>query len=195
MFLIDIENLRVRRGSKTICSVPQFVVERGERFGVFGKNGSGKTTLLRVIAGLERRFAGRCSLDVRKKQIVFVAQSVFLFRGTVLFNVMYGLRAHGLGHTLAESRALQWMDLLGIRGLASASAERLSSGERRRTALARAFAIEPDVLLLDEPLSDMDEEGVGRVKKGLDELAGATVLIASPTGLPEGFCLREHQFT
>ena len=193
MSVIDIENLRVCRGPRTICAVPRLGIERGERFGVLGKNGSGKTTLLRVIAGLERGVSGRCVLAVRRKQAVYVGQSVYLFRGTVLSNVMYGLRAHRLGRALAESRALQWLDVFGIRKLAGASADQLSSGERRRTALARAFAIEPDVLLLAEPLSDMDVEGVARLSKGMDELASSTILIASPTRLPEGFCLRNYE--
>ena len=195
MPMIDIENLQVCHMGTTICSVPRLVVERGERFGVLGKNGSGKTTLLRVLGGLERGFGGRCALDVKRREIVYVEQSVFLFRGTVLFNTMYGLRARGLGRTPAEARALRWLDMLGIRGLAGVSARRLSSGERRRAALARALAIEPAVLLLDEPLADMDDEGVDRVRQALKELSDSTILIASPTSLPRGFCLRDHQLT
>ena len=154
--LIQIKNLKVVKNGRTICSVPEILVNEGQRLAFIGKNGSGKSTFLRVLAGFEKDCLGMCKISVPKKERVYVHQSPYLFRGTVLFNVKYGLRARRYSHRTSEKVALQWLEALGVQDLAGRPVHELSGGEKQRVALARAFSLEPHLLLLDEPLSALD---------------------------------------
>ena len=87
--MLQIRNLRVERGGQTICELPELRVEGGERVCVVGPNGSGKTTLLRVVGGLDREFHGECRADVPFRDRVYLHQSPYLFRGSVLANVLF----------------------------------------------------------------------------------------------------------
>ncbi len=194
MPLINIDNLKVTRNNTTICSVTKLSIEPGERIGVLGTNGSGKTTLLRVLAGLETTYNGNCNITVTRDQRVYVDQRGFLSRGTVLANATYGLRARGVHRRIARHRAIEFLEAFAIRDLADTSVDRLSSGERRRTALARAIAIRPQVLLLDEPLAEMDLSGADCLGRILDELTGTTILFSSPISLPDRFVNRTYRF-
>jgi energy-coupling factor transporter ATP-binding protein EcfA2 len=191
--LIEIQDLNIRRGGRVICSVDRLHVSCGRRVGIVGSNGAGKSTLLRVLAGLEGDFSGTCKVNTGKRERVYVDQRPFLFTGTVLTNVMYGPRARGVGRRAARKSAMAWLEKLGMTDLASARVHRLSGGERRRTALAAALAVEPPLLTLDEPLADMDRDGVTRLGKILGDLTDATVVIASPLPLPEGLVDRTYE--
>lgn len=177
--MIGIEKLKVVRHGKTICCVPSLALERGERLSVLGANGSGKTTLLRVLAGLETDYQGACHLAIDRHDCVLVHQNPYLFRGSVLDNVVYGLRARHIARSTCNRIARQWLDRLGIVDFAARRVDYLSGGERRRTALARALAIEPSLLLLDEPLSDLDAEGTEAVAEVLNDLGHTTVVLTS----------------
>ena len=154
--LIQIKDLKVVKNGRTICSVPEILVNEGQRLAFIGKNGSGKSTFLRVLAGFEKDCLGTCKISAPKKERVYVHQSPYLFRGTVLFNVKYGLRARRYSHRTSEKVARQWLEALGAQGLAGYRVHELSGGEKQRVALARAFSLEPRLLLLDEPLSELD---------------------------------------
>ena len=194
MALIKVENLKVERSGRTICAVPDLSVQPGERLGIHGGNGSGKTTLLRVLAGLDRDYDGQFRFSIHRSEVVYVHQRPFLFRGTVLFNAAYALRARGAGRQSAMARGMQMLQRLGIEKLASARVGHLSGGERRLAALARAMAIESKVLLLDEPFEDLDRHGMQRVIDIMAELPGTTILIASPKGLPDSVATSEFHF-
>ena len=183
--MLRIENLAVEKAGRTVCFVPHLEVQRGERINVVGPNGCGKSTLLRVLSGLENEFNGECNVDVPIRNRVFVHQSPFLFRGSVLSNVMYGLRARQLPRQQQRSSAQHWLKVFGVAHLENRSSDKLSGGERRRVALARAFAVEPDLLLLDEPFSDLDSDGVELVSKAIDEGNNRTILVSSPTPLSD----------
>jgi tungstate transport system ATP-binding protein len=190
--MIRIRDLRVDKSGETICHVRAMNVGRGERVAVIGPNGSGKSTLLRVIAGLENQFAGQCQVDVRRRDRVFVHQSPYLLHGSVMFNVRYGLAARSMPRRKQHAIALRWLQTLGVDHLAHRRCTRLSGGEQRRVALARAFVLQPEVLLLDEPLADLDQAGIEVVCQAVRSLAKSTVLIASPVPLPEDLAERSH---
>ena len=116
-----------------------------------------------------------------------------MFRGTVLSSVAYGLRCRGESQHAAVICALERLEQLGIRALASNKTHQLSGGETRRVALARALVLKPRLLLLDEPLAELDAQGVESVCRVLTELPETTMVIASPTKLPAEINTREYQ--
>jgi tungstate transport system ATP-binding protein len=185
--IVDVKNLTVQKMGQVICNVSALTVAKGERIGVTGSNGSGKTTLLRVLAGLEKDFTGVCEIATAPAERVFVHQSPFLFSGTVLDNVEYGLRARSLSKSDRKEQAAVWLKRLGLCNLANRSTRSLSGGEGRRTAIARACVLQPRLLLLDEPLADLDPAGIECVQQSLNALPNTTILLSSPTPLPDGF--------
>jgi len=188
--MIVVRDLQVSKGGKTICRIDQLTVIRGERVAIVGPNGSGKTTLLRVMAGLEADFSGTCRIDAGMHERVFVHQAPFLFRGSVAANVRYGLAARGINRKARKQLVNEWLERFGISELAGASVRRLSGGEARRTALARAMILRPLVLLLDEPLADLDDSGTKLLVEAMDAVPESTVVIASPIELPPGVAKR-----
>jgi ABC-type nitrate/sulfonate/bicarbonate transport system ATPase subunit len=181
--MIHLENFNVNKNGRTICSVPSLTIESGDRAVILGSNGSGKTTLLRVLAGLEPDYSGRCDVEAPRIDRVYVHQSPYLLRGSVLKNVTYGLRARGIGRHEREQLAMHWLKRLGVGQLAAERVAHLSGGEKRRVALARAMVLKPRLLLLDEPLADLDESGTAMLTDALRELDQSTILIASPSEL------------
>lgn len=182
--LVRIANLDVVRGGKSICVTDELVISSGERILLTGRNGSGKTTLLRVIAGLECEFVGDVSFAIPQIDRVYVHQSPMLFRGTVLFNSMFGLKARGCNADEIMEITQQWLKRFDVDHFANVSSRQLSGGERRRVSLARAFAVQPKMLLLDEPFSDLDEAGQECLLKSIEEATEITFLIASPVPIP-----------
>lgn len=182
--IISIDGLTVKKDDRVICCLSEMTVSRGERLGVIGSNGSGKSTLLRVLSGLENQFTGDCCIATEPRERVYVHQSPFLFRGTVLHNVAYGLVARSVPRSECRMTALEWLAKLGMSDFANRQVRGLSGGEHRRVALARACVLRPKLLLLDEPLADLDLSGVECLQQMLAELRESTVLITSPTPLP-----------
>ena len=188
--LVEIRDLNVSKSGKSICRISDLTVNNGERLAVIGPNGSGKTTLLRVLGRLELQYTGKCESDIPRRQRIYVHQTPYMFRGSVLFNAMYGLRSHGIARQEAKRSAIEWLTRLGIEHLAERSCRDLSGGEKRRVALARALALEPKLLLLDEPLADLDDEGINDVCRALEHLSHSTVIVASPVEPPSQLCNR-----
>ncbi len=160
---------QVRRGSFVLEVA--FCVQPGEVVGVLGPNGSGKSTLLKALAGLIPVAGGRIVLagkvvdDAQTREFAepagwpvgFVFQDYRLFPHlTVLENVAFSPRARGLGRHEARAAAGYWLDRLRLRAFADRKPAGLSGGQAQRVALARALAGEPELLLLDEPLSALD---------------------------------------
>jgi putative spermidine/putrescine transport system ATP-binding protein len=142
------------------------VVEPGECLVLLGPSGCGKTTLLRMIAGLALPDAGGriqfdqkdvTALPIESRKVGMVFQSYALFPNmNVAQNIGYGLRIRGDSHAAIDSRVTQLLKLVQLEGYAGRRVDELSGGQKQRVALARAVAIEPSVLLLDEPLTALD---------------------------------------
>jgi len=178
--IVEIAELRVVKAGRPICSVRELIVSECERVAIVGPNGCGKTTLLRVLARLERDYAGVCRVAVPPRDRIYLHSAPFLFRGSVLDNAAYGLAARGVRAAQRRDQARQWLDALSIGQLSDRPAADLSSGERKRLALARALAVQPQLLLLDEPFAELDAPGIELVCRALDRATGSTILIASP---------------
>ncbi|NBO15933.1 MAG: ABC transporter ATP-binding protein [Betaproteobacteria bacterium] len=140
-------------------------IERGELVTLLGPSGCGKTTVLRLIAGLELASEGRLLIgghDVTHlgpvhRPVSMMFQSYALFPHlNVMDNVGYGLRVQGINKHDIAARALAALDLVGLKGYESRWTSELSGGQQQRVALARSLVIEPEVLLFDEPLSNLD---------------------------------------
>jgi tungstate transport system ATP-binding protein len=187
--MIGCRNLRVQAGRRELLHVPELDVPAGSVLAVLGPNGAGKTTLLRALGLLgPHRITGDVLLDGRpatrahlRIAAAAVLQRPILRRGTVAANVADGLRFRGAPRAAARERAAPWLDRLGIAHLADRDARTLSGGEAQRTCLARALAIDPRVLLLDEPFTGLDAATRGDLVADLAAaLAGrptATVLV------------------
>ena len=173
--MIRVTDLSVRFGDIEAVRVEKLQVTRKSTFGLCGSNGSGKSTFLRVLAGLIKPSSGHVEGVPPRGQTVLVHQQPHLFRGTVRDNVGYALRLNGRSPAAVEG----WLDRLGALNLAERRGKDLSGGERRRVALARAFSIDPQVLLLDEPFAGLDDRGCERLRDVIRSFPG-TLIVAAP---------------
>jgi tungstate transport system ATP-binding protein len=190
--ILEADGITVRYGQRPVLEVDRLAVRRGEILALIGPNGAGKSTLLRVLGLLERPATGRVQLDgqpvawgrdllAARRRFASVFQEPLLADTTVARNVALGLTLRHAPGEEVHRRATRWMDRLGILSLAARPARTLSGGEAQRTSLARAFAIAPDVLLLDEPFSSLDavtrEDLLRDLQRILRETAVTTVFV------------------
>ncbi len=186
---IRIENLSKRYGDFTALDDISLNVRDGELLALLGPSGSGKTTLLRAIAGLEHADAGRVllagedasQLSVQARKVGFVFQHYALFRHmNIRENIAFGLRVRRgetrLPDARIRERVSELLSLVQLDGLESRYPSQLSGGQRQRVALARALAIEPRVLLLDEPFGALDAQVRRDLRRWLRELHDRTGL-------------------
>jgi tungstate transport system ATP-binding protein len=164
--LLALENVLLCYGDAFRLEVSSLSVERGEIHAVIGPNGAGKSTLLRLMGLLQQPTQGKVyfhgrevmaahSLSIRRR-MASVFQEPLLLNASVYENAALGLKLRGLDRRAAEQRVLPWLERLGISQLAKRQARSLSGGEAQRTSLARALALDPEILLLDEPFSPLD---------------------------------------
>lgn len=164
---ISVKDLSVNYGSRKVLSIPALEINSGEMLVVIGPNGSGKTTLLLNLSLLTSPTTGVISyfgnpvthqsnvLELRRRVSV-AFQEPLLMNSSVWDNVMLGLRLHRVDKKMAQSLVREWLNRFGVLHLAKRSGKTLSGGEAKRVSLARAFALEPEVLFLDEPFTGLD---------------------------------------
>ena len=162
---LKVEALRIDYGGQAAIDGVSFTARRGELLTLLGPSGCGKTTTLRAIAGFVTPSAGKILLDGQdisalpphRRNIGMVFQSYALFPHlTVRDNVGFGLRMRQVPRAEAEARSIAALEMVGLANLADRYPTQLSGGQQQRVALARALVIEPAILLLDEPLSNLD---------------------------------------
>lgn len=148
----------------TVLKDVDLEVKRGEFFSIVGPSGCGKTTLLRIIAGITGYDRGLITIDGSEvngpsKDVGFVFQTFNLLPWrTVLKNIEFGLEIRGVPPEERRQRALKYLNLVGLNGFENYYPRQISGGMMQRAAIARALAIEPKVLLMDEPLANLDAQ-------------------------------------
>ena len=186
---IDIEEISKEFGATAALHPVSLAIPSGTLVALLGPSGSGKTTLLRILGGLEFPTSGRVlfngqdatGLSVQERRAGFVFQSYALFRHMTVFdNIAYGLRARPrkTRPTAAEiaRRVGKLLDLIKLPDIGARYPSQLSGGQRQRVALARALAIEPRMLLLDEPFGALDAKVRKELRQGLRDIHDTTGL-------------------
>jgi tungstate transport system ATP-binding protein len=168
--LYRIEGLKKIYGGRTVLDISTLTVEAGRIHGLLGPNGAGKTTLLNILGFLDAPTTGRiyyrgkavqyteAALQPLRKAVVMLDQHPVLFTTTVYKNLEFGLKIRGWTKIKRERMIHETLDLVGMRNFSLAQGHRLSGGETQRVALARALALNPRVLLCDEPTASVDPE-------------------------------------
>ncbi|MBR9842161.1 MAG: ABC transporter ATP-binding protein [Rhodobacteraceae bacterium] len=177
--LVTFEGVHKRYDDFVAVKALDLEIKRGEFVAIMGPSGCGKTTTLRMLAGLETpsggkiTIGGKCMNDVpaHERDTPLVWQSLALFPFlNVIENVEFGLKMRGVPDFERQPRALIWLERLGLKGFEKRRIDQLSGGQRQRVALARSLVTEPEMLLLDEPLSALDAHLVIRMQGVLTKL-------------------------
>ncbi len=183
--LITLRRASVFFGARQALADVDMVLHRGERLALVGANGSGKTTLLRLLHGLApargEREAHALVPEGRPFRAAMLFQRPFLLNLSVRWNVLVGLWLHGVPAAEREVRCEQALARVGLASLAARRARELSGGQQQRLALARAWALAPDLVLLDEPTASLDPGAKREVEALIDALADEGVTLVMST--------------
>ena len=188
--MLELCGVRHRYDGRVVLDLERFAVPPGALIAIVGPNGAGKSTLLRLLALLERPTEGAVLLDGRpadlalRRRVTLVEQRPVLLRGTTRQNLEFGLRVRGIRRTEVNRLVDNVAGRLGITPLLDRRRHELSDGEVQRIAVARALAVEPDVLLLDEPASSADRAAAQSLYHALAEERARR---------PLAVCLASHQ--
>lgn len=191
---VKVSNLKMVYGRETVLDLPELELEKGKIHIVVGPNGSGKTTLLRVLSSLTPPTTGsvhifgqdlfrlpRTQRLAATRRLTLCFQKPYLFNMSVHRNIEYGLTARGVKSAERAGRVHSVLKSLKVEELACRNARTLSAGEARRVALARALVIEPELLLLDEPVAGIDRASVPLVEAAIADQHSreCTVVVAT----------------
>ncbi|MBS7606845.1 ABC transporter ATP-binding protein [Candidatus Bathyarchaeota archaeon] len=191
---VETKNLCKEYSGRKVLNNVSFSVERGEFLAIVGPNGAGKTTLLRILDLLEEPTSGEVWINglrvdyarkdkhVLRRSIGFVPQKPVLFDASVFDNVAYGLRVRGLSAHEIERRVTDALKMVGLTGLERRNALTLSGGEAQRVSLAQTLITDPQLLLLDEPTSNLDPKSTSIIEETLSYVGrerGVTIIMAS----------------
>ena len=172
---VRLEQVSKQYGSKQVFASLNEVFESGKITGLVGDNGAGKSTLLRLIAGLDLDYSGHIYYDGKLlskplyQQMTMVFQTPYLLKRSVYDNIAYPLQIRHRSAAEIRQKTEAMIARLGIEKLADQYAHRLSGGESQKVALARALIFEPDLVLLDEPMSGIDAASVRFMEEMIQE--------------------------
>jgi tungstate transport system ATP-binding protein len=166
--VIEIKDLTLVLGGRTILNITDFTLEQGESITLMGPNGAGKSSLLFVMAALLDPTSGEISIFGKSRQehsrlelqrrMAMVFQKPMLLDLSVFQNVELGLKFRGLDRSQRQTKVYLWLDKMKVAHLARRRARSLSGGEAQRVALAQALILDPEIVFLDEPFSNLDKE-------------------------------------
>ncbi|OWW21342.1 energy-coupling factor ABC transporter ATP-binding protein [Noviherbaspirillum denitrificans] len=189
--MLEVSGLKKRFGERLLFDIDRLVLRQGAAYTLTGLNGTGKSTLLRILAGLEpAELASVRFLDTPvtlapypgclRDAVVYVHQHPVMFSTSVADNIAYGLKTRGLAADEIARRVDAAMEWAGVGHLRKSKPATLSGGEKQRVALARAHVLEPRLLLLDEPTSNLDGAAREQVIALIPSLVadGRTVVMA-----------------
>jgi tungstate transport system ATP-binding protein len=191
--LLEGRNLQIKKGRTVILDVPRLQIQGGEFLSVIGPNGAGKTTLLKMLCCLTKPGKGQIifrgmkigseySLIEYRRNVTMVFQEPLLFDTNVYNNVASGLKFRRMGRAEIDTVVMENLERFGIAHLKNRSAGTLSSGEARKTGLARALALKPEILFLDEPFGSLDPLAKDNLYRDLEKIipgSGLTVIFAT----------------
>ena len=182
--LLELSDVLVRREGHTVLNIHSLSVKTGEVLAIVGPNGAGKSTLFLVLARLLRADKGQIFFQGRplesfqdleyRRQIALVLQEPLLMDIPVYENAALGLKFRRTPRAEIEQCVDRWLDRLGVAHLSNRPARKLSGGEAQRVSLARAFVLQPDLLLLDEPFTALDAPTRIRILEDLKSLLAET---------------------
>jgi tungstate transport system ATP-binding protein len=177
--LLELRDVVVRRDKRQVLDIKALSVQKGEVLALVGPNGAGKSSLLLTVARLLQPERGELLWDSEpckqqsalayRRRIALVLQEALLLDTSVFENIAIGLRYRGLPSIVVNENVNKWLARMGLEALRQRNGARLSGGEAQRVSLARAFALSPELLLLDEPFSSLDAPTRLRL---LDDLKG-----------------------
>jgi len=200
MSLIETINLCQRYGERDILTNINLSVDKGEVFTLIGPTGAGKTTLLRLIDlidvptsgkiyfdGVDTAESARMRLEMRRR-MAFVLQKPVVFNMSVYDNIAYGLKWRGVGKSRLREKVNSVLDVVGLSADKNRNARILSGGEAQRVAIGRAIAIEPEVLLLDEPTANLDPISASRIEELIESIIRryATTIVMATHDMSQG---------
>jgi tungstate transport system ATP-binding protein len=183
---LSLHNVGKRHGKRVLFQLSELAIERGRYTLLSGPNGAGKSTLLRIIAGLEAPDRGevqyrgcrRAWAQARRHyagEVIYLHQDPYLFDTSVAENVAYGLRQRRLPAAAVADRVASALEWAHLSHLSERHARELSGGERQQVALVRAWVLDPQVLLLDEPMSNLDQAARLQTRRLIEQLKSQSV--------------------
>jgi tungstate transport system ATP-binding protein len=188
-----LQSIRKRYGSNVALDIEELTIAEGRLYTLTGANGAGKSTLLSLLAFLAPPTSGvifydgvrvdwdHGSVEEYRRKVTLLHQSPYLFGGSVHDNVAFGLKARGIPGEEQRRIVDRALDGVGLQGFRDRKARELSGGQAQRVAMARALALKPEVLLLDEPLANIDRETTGLLETVIASLPaqGTTVIMTT----------------
>jgi tungstate transport system ATP-binding protein len=186
MSILELKNVSKSYGAIKAISQVNLKVNPGETIAILGPNGAGKTTLLKIMAGLLQPDEGIIlyrgkpvneEVDKLRRRVTMVFQRPVMFSTSVYGNVAYGLKVRGLPQKEVKAKVRGALKLVGLEEFESRQAKKLSGGEQQKVALARALVTQPEVLLLDEPTSNLDSPSAASIEQILKRIKLKTVIV------------------
>lgn len=197
---IRIKDIKKHYGNNQVLDISELNIEEGKITGITGPNGCGKTSLVNIIGGLDRDFCGQVfynnnilNKEIRSR-VTTVFQKPYLLKRSVYENIVYPLNLRGISTDESKERVLDVMEKLEIIDLMDKKAHKLSGGESQKVALARALVFKPDLLLLDEPTSNIDPGYIITMERAIRQFnlenKGTIILVTHNIDQSERLCHR-----